>query len=62
MRYFFDTDGDGHWYQIPVGLRDEWNRLSSDDDAWELPEWQKFEDCRLNGGISSITFENPIEQ
>lgn len=60
-RYFFSQDGDSHWYMIPVELADEWVQINDVEDAWELPEWQKFEDCRLSGGPHGITFQNPIE-
>lgn len=56
-KHFFDTDNDGHWYLIPSEWRKEWNELSEDDDCWEKDEWQKFEDCRLDGGISGYDFE-----
>lgn len=39
--YFLDNDNDGHWYIIPVRMRDEWiTWLESvdDDDTLEMPE------------------------
>lgn len=59
MRYFFDQDDSGHWYMLPEELRDTWNRLSQMSNGWEYDGWQQIEDCRLNGGISQITFEAP---
>lgn len=60
-RFFFDKDENCHWYLIPEEWRDEWNKLNDIEDAWDLDEWQKFEDCRLGGGITGYSFENPKE-
>jgi hypothetical protein len=60
QRYFFDQDDCSHWYMIPEEWRDEWIYLNELPEGWDHPEWQKFEDCRLDGGINYITFENPI--
>jgi hypothetical protein len=62
-RYFFDQDESSHWYLIPEEWRDEWEKLNDEEveNAWELDEWQKYEDCRIDG-ITDYSFENPIEK
>lgn len=63
-RFFFDTDCSGHWYMVPVSLQEEWGRLNTDDeDDYEtIDEFiTKFSDYGLGGGITHITFENPIK-
>jgi hypothetical protein len=59
-RYFFSKDDDGHSYMIPVELRQEWLELREDDEAWAKPEWDKFEDCRIDS-YTHYSFENPKE-
>jgi len=63
-RYCFVQDDDGHDYKIPVELREEFDKLLYDEDnsgleCWERPEWQKFEDMRFDGGVSSMSFIDP---
>jgi hypothetical protein len=59
VRYFFDTDGDGHWYLVPDHCRIAWDRWVSLDrsepDSWECPHFAEG----LGGGPESYTFENP---
>ena len=62
-RFFFDQDCSSHWYMVPVDLKDEWKRLNTDDED-DYETISEFEDVfgqySLGGGISHITFENPI--
>ena len=71
-RFFFDQDCSSHWYMIPVKLKDEWNRLNTsgiirngdddEDDQDTLDEFESvFGEYSLGGGITHITFENPIK-
>lgn len=63
-RFFFDQDCSSHWYMVPVSLREEWNRLNTDDED-DYEKIEEFEDTfgqySLGGGITHITFENPIK-
>ncbi len=60
-RFFFSQDGDSHWYMIPVSLKERWNKYSNEDsDEAEDIINSEFGQFRTGGGISNITFENPI--
>lgn len=66
QRYFFDQDVSGHWYMIPAKLKSEWLRFTindiSEEDYDAIGEFEKlFNEYRLGGGITKISFENPIE-
>lgn len=56
MRYFLDSDDDGHWYIIQAHHRPEWvlwRNLDPDNpEAWKTPP---FAD-RLNGHPDQIEF------
>ena len=60
MRYFLDSDDDGHWYLVPCDRRAEWfewHEIPSDDEpSWDVPEFA----YRLNGSPNEVAFENPI--
>lgn len=63
-RFFFSQDCSSHWYMVPVRLKEEWNRLNTDDedDQDTLDEFNSvFGEYSLGGGITHITFENPIK-
>ena len=60
MKYYFRQDGDCHWYMLPENLITLWNELIVDEECWEDDRWQSIEDCRLDGGIEDISFENPV--
>lgn len=58
--FFFDQDESGHWYMIPTGRRELWNKLNNIDtetDGW-YGQWTQagFDDFRTGGGISDIEF------
>lgn len=60
LRYFLDTDDDGHWYLVaanhPGGWR-RWKALPRDNPkAWVPPLY-----ARRIDGPEFITFENPLE-
>ena len=57
--FFFAQDQESHWYLMPTTYKESWDILSQKESPWEYDGWQKIEDCRLDGGIESITFENP---
>ena len=62
-RYFFDQDCSSHWYMVPVSLREDWVLLNTDDedDYDTISKFEsKFGQYSLGGGITNITFENPI--
>lgn len=58
-RYFFAQDESSHWYMLPVRLKEQWDCLSQKPNGWEYDGWLEIEEHRLDGGIESITFENP---
>jgi len=66
-RFFFDQDCSSHWYMVPDKLREEWNRLNTivsnnEEDYESIEEFDsKFGQYSLGGGITHITFENPIK-
>lgn len=59
IRYFMDSDDDGHWYLIPVEYQAAWDRWTGLDqdspEAWDPPAWA----VPLDGHPNGITFENP---
>lgn len=69
MRYFFDNDGDGHNYMIPLNLRSKWlalivesydNRISEEKREEIHAEIEnEFGQYRTGGGISSTSFTDP---
>lgn len=63
-RFFFDQDCSSHWYMVPADMKSKWNELNTDDeddqDTIDLFE-EAFGEYRLGGGITHITFENPIK-
>lgn len=58
-RFFLDRDNDGHWYIVPVAIKDiwdDWCDLDSDDEAaWTVPEGV----TRVPGNPRLVTFTNP---
>jgi hypothetical protein len=63
-RFFFDQDCSSHWYMVPLELKEEWNRLNTDDedDQDTIDEFNDFfGEYTLGGDITQITFENPIK-
>ena len=60
MKYYFKQDQDCHWYMLPENLIPLWDELIQDEECWEDDRWQSIEDCRLDRGIESISFENPV--
>lgn len=68
IRYFLDDDGDGHWYLIPEGMREQWEEFVKAIEAyWENRNWKenKAEPEEPLGVISlgcapnGITFTDP---
>lgn len=62
-RFFFDTDCSSHWYMIPIELKESWNLLntSNEDDDETIDKFNEvFSEYRVGGGITNISFENPI--
>ena len=57
-KFIFSSDEDGHFYLIPLGLKGEFDKLISIENSWELNEWQKFEDMRIDY-YGNYCFENP---
>lgn len=59
--FFFDTDGDAHWYMIPVSLKERWDELLNNPQTDENDDFINFEfgEYRVGGGISNISFKNP---
>lgn len=59
-RFFLSTDGDGHWFIVPVAKRDEWyewaNIDSDDERSWESPEFAQ----PVGGSPSMVSFTDPI--
>lgn len=57
-RYYLDSDGDGHWFVIPVSKRKEWAKWceldSEDEAAWTPPEFAK----KVGGSYTLVTFES----
>lgn len=49
VRYRFITDGDCHWFLIPVGLEDEFNSLLENGEEDYYTEFSnRFEEYRCN--------------
>lgn len=46
---------------IPTSMRKLWNELIEMEDGWDDDRWC-FDDYRLGGGISSISFQNPEDE
>lgn len=60
-RFRFMSDGDGHWYLIPVELEKEFNQLLESAQYDEFNS--KFYDHYYTGcHPSCFTFENPKEE
>ena len=60
-RFVFLQDQDCHWYQVPVEQQKQFNELIEVGNNWEHPDWEQFEEMRINGGIESISFADPIK-
>lgn len=60
IRWTFQQDQDGHWYQVPVDQLELFTELVEQEDGWEKPEWEQFEEMELGGGIESISFVDPV--
>jgi hypothetical protein len=60
--FFFDKDDSGHWYMIPSIMRAEWDEASELEGQDELYEeaMEPFDQYRLPGGITDITFK-PVD-
>jgi hypothetical protein len=52
-RYLLDSDDDGHWYLMPVEVREAFNEFVYEEGA--EPEGV----VRLSGHPSNVTFEAP---
>lgn len=54
--FYLTTDGDSHWYVVPVARRNEWNawrEIGSDDErAWTPPSFA----VAVGGSPSSVEF------
>lgn len=59
MRYFLDSDGDGHSYLVEEDHRDQWNTwcsLDEDDmEKWDVPYYA----TALRHAPSLISFVDP---
>jgi hypothetical protein len=59
-QFFLDRDNSGHWYIVPVAMKDvwdDWRDLDEDDDAsWTAPDGVR----RVPGGTRLVTFTNPV--
>lgn len=58
-RYRLVEDDDGHWYCIQVGQEKEFDRWEAAGPYWEGYEGFDFNDVRLDGSPSNVTFTNP---
>lgn len=57
MRFFLDSDADGHWYVVPENKRAEWQAWVNcdDEDSWQVPDYAKA----VGGAPSLVTFTDP---
>jgi hypothetical protein len=64
-KYFFAQDQDSHWYMIPLELKSQWTYFTQNDmeDDDIINKFQSiFNVYLVGGGISDISFENPISK
>lgn len=64
-RYFFAQDQDSHWYMIPLELKSQWISFTQNDmEDYDIIEkfHSIFNEFLVGGGISDISFENPINK
>jgi hypothetical protein len=55
-RFFIDCDDDGHWFLIPLSLKDAWEQwFEMYSGGEEPPEGVVY----LNGPPGMVTFEDP---
>lgn len=58
-RYHLSQDNDGHWFVVPVSMREEWlawlDIPSEDERAWTAPAFAH----QVGGSPSLVTFTNP---
>jgi hypothetical protein len=59
--FFFDQDGDGHWYMVPAAMKGVWASATlSDVDPEDYEAQERFEETfgghRLVGPVSDVLF------
>lgn len=54
MEYVLASDGDGHWYVIPVEKQKAWWKWADDEDNWDIPEYAEY----VNGPVSNVRFKD----
>lgn len=61
LRFVLLSDNDGHWYAVPVSMRDAFELCMNGtmDEETEVRFERQFGKYRLGGNPSLITFENP---
>lgn len=63
--YCLVKDSDGHWYQIPLEMKDDFKKAVEEIetfDNWQMFEDFGFEDYRLNLHISSYCFDSKLKE
>lgn len=63
--YCLVKDCDGHWYQIPLEMKDNFREAVEEIevfDDWEMFDTFGFEDYRLNLHISSYCFDTKLKE
>lgn len=63
QKYVFVKDDDCHWYMIKAEDKDKFNKMLDEANAKDDHDafCEAFEEYRLGGGISHISFENPVD-
>jgi hypothetical protein len=57
-RFYLDSDGDGHWYIVPLDRASDWETFLesvSDGDCLPLPDWVR----PVGGSPTRVTFSDP---
>lgn len=58
QQFFLDTDDDGHWYVVPVDLRDVWEAFNEDPEAFDFCVPEGVEE--IGGAPNNVTFTDPV--
>lgn len=58
MRYFLDTDDDGHWYLIPAVIRGEWEDVGRNN-AYEDFDFGSRGVISLGCHPNNVSFDEP---
>lgn len=59
-RYSLTTDGDGHWYVVPLRKMQRFNKLLAEGEKDEWCEFiNEFGEYAVGGSPTLVSFENP---